>query len=76
METKDNLKIIGNLSLATHTRVNVIKATFGLGSMERTMKFILGMFDLIDEDEKKKYIDNCNSKKLEETETYKVEELK
>jgi len=65
MEKTNDLKIVGNLSSGTHTGVSVIKATYGLRSMEETMKFILEMFGLVDEDEKKKYIDNYNLKILE-----------
>ena len=68
MENTNDLKIIGNLSVDTHRRVSVIKATYGLGSMEETMRFILKMFDLIDEDEKKKYMEYIEKQKLNEME--------
>ena len=66
MEITNDYKIIGNLSIATHRKVSIVKATYGLRSMERTIKFLLAMFELIGDDEKKKYIDNIRKQKLNE----------
>ena len=64
METTNDLKILGNLSVGTHTRVSIIKAERGFRSLEETLKFILNIFDLVDEEVKKKYMDNYNLSKL------------
>jgi len=64
MEKQNDLKIIGNLSVNTHTKISIIKATYGLRSLETTLKFMLEMFILVDEEVKKKYIEDYNLDKL------------
>ena len=68
MENTNNLKLIGNLSVNTHRQVSVIKADNCLSSMETTMKFILRVFNSVEDIERKKHIEYINN------EEYKTEE--
>jgi len=62
MENRKKNKLIGNLSSETHRKINIIKAERGFRSLEETLKFILDIFDLVDEDVKIKYINNIGEK--------------
>ena len=64
----NELKIIGNLTEDTHKKVSIIKAVYGIRSMDETLKFILRVFKSVDDEERKKYIEKSYN------EEFKIEE--